>query len=213
MEIQVIQLLDLLDEFGEDIVKEKILVDFSCPKNKDVQDFITHKAILWEKMDKSRTYLVLGILEDRLLLLAFFTLASVPISFDESVSNKRRKNILGTGFEANSKLSAILIGQLSKNFKNQYHLLLTGADLFDLAIHKALQANRMLGGRIIYLECEDKPKLREFYKEMKFDLYTDDNGNPIYNGTGLLIYMKSVKNIVKVKKEIKDWNDKIKVSG
>lgn len=85
---------------------------------------------------------------------------------------------MGTGYEANSQLS------------------------FNLAIHKALQVNKLIGGRIIYLECKDVPKLRNFYEGVGLELYVDDNGNPILSDTGLLTYLISTKNISISKKSV-----------
>ena len=199
MELQIIQLCDLLDEFGEDPVKE-VLAEFSCPLNKDVEYFLHKKAILYEKNDKSRTYLVFATDTGIPRLIAYFTITSLPITFEGSLSNRRKKSILGTGYESNSQLSAILIGQFGKNYTNSNNILITGSDLFDLAINKTLQVNKLIGGRIIYLECEDSPKLRGFYESVGLELYVDDNGNPILSDTGLLTYLISTRNISVSKK-------------
>lgn len=199
LEFQIVQLCDLLDEFGKDPV-EKVLTEFSCPLNKDVEYFLHKKAILYENNDKSRTYLVFAIDEGIECFIAYFTIASLPITFEDSLSNKRKKKILGTGYESNSQLSAILIGQFSKNYTNNNNILITGSDLFNLAINKALQANKLIGGRIIYLECEDTLKLRSFYESVGLELYVDDNGDPILSDTGLLTYLISTRNISVSKK-------------
>lgn len=211
LELQIIQLCDLLNEFGEESVRD-ILADFLCPLNEDVEFFLKHKAILFENMDKSRTYLVFGIDDAKMILVAYFSLTSLPIVFDNSISNKRKKAILRTGFEANSQLSAILIGQFGKNYKNCYNLLITGKDLFDLTMHKVLQVHKLIGGRIIYLECENRPKLRAFYEKVGFELYTDDNGDPIISDTGLLTYMISTKNISLDKYDVRERIHEIMVT-
>ena len=78
---------------------------------------------------------------------------------------KKKKQYLGTTFEANSQIPAILIGQIGKNFYNDYNLLITGEDIFDLALHQVIEVNRVIGGRIVYLECENNDKLKSFYTE------------------------------------------------
>ena len=108
---------------------------------------------------------------------------------------KKKKQYLGTTFEANSQIPAILIGQIGKNFYNDYNLLITGEDIFDLALHQVIEVNRVIGGRIVYLECENNDKLKSFYTERGFDLYTDDDNNPISTNTGLIIFMKAMKNL------------------
>lgn len=212
LKLQIIQLCDLLEEFGEESVK-KVLAEFLCPLNEDVEYFLKQKAILYENMQKSRTYLIFGIDDTKMLLIAYFTLTSLPITFDESVSRKRKKAILGTGFEINNQLSAILIGQFGKNYKGGYDILITGKDLFDLAIYKVLLVNKLIGGRIIYLECEDRPKLRKFYESVGLELYSDEKGNPIISETGLLMYLISTKSIVLDKYKKKERINRISVSA
>lgn len=213
MEIQVVQLCDLLHEFGEESVERDLLADFSCPLNKDVETFLKDKAILYEKMGKSRSYIVLGIDGDIMKFIAYFALTSRPIQFDEKLSNKAKKKILGTKFEANNEISGILIGQLAKNFSNKNNILITGKELFELAIHKVLKASQYIGGRVVYLECENNPNLRNFYENMELELYTDDKGDPILSETGLLIYIKSMRNIVLERKQEQKWVDRIKLMG
>lgn len=65
-------------------------------------------------------------------------------------------------------MSVPLLGQIGKNYKNKYNELITGDILLKLAIDKIKEAQYILGGRFIFLECEDKPKLREFYEENGF---------------------------------------------
>ena len=52
-----INLSDLLDQLGEDEVKE-ILSTFSCPINADVEKFLKEKAIEFSKREFSKTHLV-----------------------------------------------------------------------------------------------------------------------------------------------------------
>jgi len=46
--------------------------------------------------------------------------------------------------------------------------LITGDMLLKLACNKIKVAQDVLGGRYVYLECEDKPKLKEFYESNGF---------------------------------------------
>ena len=56
-----------------------------------------------------------------------------------------------------------MIGQLSKNFKDGNDTLISGAELLQMAIDKVKQVQYMIGGKFVYLECEDKERLLEFY--------------------------------------------------
>jgi len=46
--------------------------------------------------------------------------------------------------------------------------LISGDVLLKLACDKVKEAQDILGGRFVFLECEDKPVLEEFYKSNGF---------------------------------------------
>ena len=63
---------------------------------------------------------------------------------------------------------AILIGQFSKNYYHGYNHLISGDELMKIAIQKIISIQREIGGRFAYVECEEKYKLIEFYREHGF---------------------------------------------
>ena len=63
----------------------------------------------------------------------------------------------------NYMISAPLIGQLGKNFTNEYNKLIPGDVLLKLATDKVRAIQAVLGGKFVYLECEDKAPLLDFY--------------------------------------------------
>lgn len=65
-------------------------------------------------------------------------------------------------------ISAPLIGQLGKNYANGYDKLITGDELLKLALDKVREMQYIIGGKIVYLECEQKDKLIEFYESNGF---------------------------------------------
>ena len=65
-------------------------------------------------------------------------------------------------------LVAPLIGQLGKNFANNYNELITGDELLKIACDTVAQGQRIFGGRVVYLECEDVPSLIKFYERNGF---------------------------------------------
>lgn len=65
-------------------------------------------------------------------------------------------------------MSAILIGQLGKNYTHVYDNLIRGDDLLRIACDKVEQIQRISSGKIVYLECEDKVALKEFYERNGF---------------------------------------------
>lgn len=60
-------------------------------------------------------------------------------------------------------LAAPLIGQFGKNFYDGYNKLITGDELLKIACDTVKEAQRIVGGKFVYLECEDIPKLVDFY--------------------------------------------------
>lgn len=68
-----------------------LLSDFSCPKNPDVEYFLSHNTIEFTKKDQSITYLVFDA-EDASLV-GYFSLAIKPISIRASnISKTMAKN-------------------------------------------------------------------------------------------------------------------------
>lgn len=62
----------------------------------------------------------------------------------------------------------LLIGQIGKNYKNNYNELISGDVLLKFAFEKIKQVQEIVGGRFVFLECEDKPRLKEFYESNGF---------------------------------------------
>ena len=72
----IVNLLDLIDKYGEEHVKNKILSDFSCPANKDVEKFLLVKSIEFAKQWLSQTHLVFCSFQGKLVIAGYFTLAN-----------------------------------------------------------------------------------------------------------------------------------------
>ncbi len=64
--------------------------------------------------------------------------------------------------------SAILIGQIGKNFFNDYNKLITGDELLKITLDTVSVVHEMIGGKLVYLECENVEKLTEFYASNGF---------------------------------------------
>ena len=71
----------------------------------------------------------------------------------------------------NYMISAPLIGQLGKNFANGYDNLIPGDVLLKLATDKVRAIQAVLGGKFVYLECEDKDALLNFYGDNGFVIF------------------------------------------
>ena len=161
------------DDFMVNI--ENILSGFSCPLNRDVESFLKEKAIPFEKQGISATHLIFTSYKGESVLVGYFTLASkyfhVGLSGTRLSSNmKHRIHRFGV-YDADIKkeiITAPLIGQIGKNFSNGYDQLITGDELLKIACDTVKMSQAIVGGRLVYLECEDVIGLRSFYERNGF---------------------------------------------
>ena len=169
---KVVNLQIFIDEMGEEFVKS-YLSDFSCPLNSDVENFLRYKAIEFSKQSLSQTHLVMASHKKEMVLVGYFTLANKNISVSTkglSSTNRRKITKFAVYYPQIQKyvLTAPLIAQLGKNYKNNYNKLISGDELLAIACEKVKSIQLDLGGRYVYLECEDKPKLIDFYRDNGF---------------------------------------------
>ncbi len=191
---KIISLNELLAQLGEERTRE-ILSSFSCPINKDVEDFLKHKAIIFDNQSISRTKLVFTSYKQKIVLVGYFTLAYKDFMIpDKALSSnlKRRLNKFGS-YDKEMKIhriSAPLIAQLGKNFDNEYNKLITGDELLQIACDCVKEVQMNIGGKIVYVECEDKVRLIEFYERNGFAVFSqrqlDKNDKQIMQGNYLL---------------------------
>lgn len=169
---RVVNLGALIEELGEDAAK-RILSNFSCPINPDVEYFLSNKAIDFAKQGWAQTHLIYASYKKEIVLLGYFSLANKTICVPgKNLSNSLKKRIAKFAtYDSNLKsyiLSAPLIAQLGKNFTNGYNNLITGDEILNEACNKISRIQFELGGRFAYLECEDKPQLTGFYSRNGF---------------------------------------------
>ena len=187
MAFAVIRLSDLVDEVGEEFAKE-LFSDFSCPINDDVEKFLKEKAILFQGMDISRTFLVFTSHQAENVFIGYFALALKTLPIRKGVSKTQRKKLTGTKSAEVSFIPAILIGQLGKNFSNGYDKLINGRELLGLALRKVLEIHQDIAGKVVFLECSDDRKLCEFYEAHGFQPYG-------VNDDGLRQFIRYIKDI------------------
>ena len=181
-----VNLQDMLEELGKDKTQE-ILMGFENPLNYDVEEFLRYKAVEFSKQSLSRTFLVFASFRKRPVLVGYYTLANKFIHIEKkSLSKTLRKRMSRFAqFDSNVgkfSLSALLIAQLGKNYANGNNSLITGDELLKLACDRVRDIQYIIGGKVVYLECEDIDKLKNFYKENGFidfgkrDLDIDEKG-------------------------------------
>ena len=169
---QKINLLDVLKDTDEHFVKRS-LENFSCPLNADVEDFIRNKAIEFSRQRLASVWLVLASYKEEWVPSGYFALAQkythVELKNLNSKLRQRMRRFVTLDRSLNKYLLvAPLIGQLGKNFTNNYNKLITGDELLKIACDTVAEGQRIFGGRIVYLECEDVPSLIKFYERNGF---------------------------------------------
>lgn len=168
----LVKLDDVLKKKTEDETKN-ILSTFENNLNSDVDNFLHCKAIEFSKKGLSKTQLVLASYKNKYEIADYFTIANKNFSVksrSKAISNTMRKRIAKFGtYEPNFKIYVItapLIAQLGKN--TRFPSLITGDELLELACKEVEKVQAVVGGKIVYLECEDNEKLKEFYSRNGF---------------------------------------------
>lgn len=161
------------ESLGENAVKG-ILSSFSCPLNPDVEHFLKNVAIEFSKQSISSTYLIMASFKNTYVLAGYYTLANKIFCIDkDSLPNRKWKSRMAKFGQFDKAIqrytiSAPLIGQLGKNYANGYDKLITGDELLKLALDKVKEMQYIVGGKIVYLECEQKEPLIDFYSRNGF---------------------------------------------
>lgn len=162
----------MIETLGESKVKQ-MLSSFSCPYNRDIEDFLKNKAMVFSEQSLSKTHLVYAPHKGNPVLVGYFALAQKYIVIKKDSLSKRLRTRISKFATYDPELkqyctSAYLIGQLSKNYTNGYDKLITGDELLKMATDKLSIIQQEIGGKIIYLECEDNERLLEFYSQNGF---------------------------------------------
>lgn len=149
----------------------RMISDFSCPKNPDVEHFLKNSSIDFTRKNQSVTYLVLDM--DDGALAGYFTIALKPLTVrDETVSNTVKRKIKRISeFDEQTKsytMSAYLIAQIGKNHTNDAYKRIIGSELLELAWSVIEDMQYMGGGMVVFLEANNEEKLLSFYQDNKF---------------------------------------------
>lgn len=179
MGYKVINLRDIYDNLGEEKTKE-ILKNYKCEKNKDVESFIKEKAIEFSKQDISRTYIVMSQYREKDVIVGYFSIAVKSTTIKKFILSKTKKKRLlkYAKYDDVTKGYSIalpLIGQLGKNYYNEYNNLISGDILLKLACDKVKEIQNLSGGRYVFLECEDNENIRNFYESNGFECFGKRN--------------------------------------
>jgi hypothetical protein len=195
----ILSLSDIIDEKGEDFCRE-ILSFFPCPPNPDVEKFLTKRsAIDFAKQSIAQTFLVYASYRGKNVLCGYFTIANKYIvvgshSVSKTTARRLRKFAMPNISDDNLVIMAPLIAQLGKNYMNDYRKLITGDELLKMAIDKVSAAQRIIGGKVVYVECEDIDILKKFYEDNGFVIFgkrrLDKEERGEMNGSHLIQLLK-----------------------
>lgn len=184
---RTVSLYDLIkQEIGKDEIK-KILSDFSCPINKDVEYFIQSKAYDFERVRLSRTYLVYALIDEQAVLVAMYSLGHKHVEIGTDLNVDMKKKIFGTTYPLGKSINTILIGQLSKNFKNGNNKYITGKLLMNLVFARIKEIDTLIPSVVIHVDCKDDANLRKYYEKSGFMLFKKQGD--------MLVYLMPTSNI------------------
>lgn len=166
---------------GDDDLLENVLSTFLCREDADIQWFLHTKAVEFERLAKSRTYLIVdqeqlqerGMSLNRLTIYGYISLAIKVLTVPEGTSNRTRQKIDGLSAKARGKplshFSCYLIGQLARN-SCVSKTSISGVELLNFAYDIIASAVEAVGGRYILIECHDNEKLVQFYLDNDFEV-------------------------------------------
>ena len=180
--IKIVPLSELMskDNTGEDIQHLRTLLSsYSCKLDKDIEVFLHDRAIDFECISKTRTYLLCDnnflCAEGKFVILGYFSIALSVLDIPENVSNRTRKKLDGLSAKKHgniiNSIPCYLIGQLAKNSTIPKELSISGTELLYHAFSVIRSAESIIGGRCILIECHNDPKLIKFYEDNNFEIF------------------------------------------
>lgn len=123
------------------------------------------KALIFDERNKSKTYFLVN---DKFDLLAYFTISLHILKLSSHISKTIRKNLDGFRKDIDD-LPCYLIGQLGRN-ENVNKSDISGNTIISAAIDTIKQAQDLIGGRIVLIECANIQNLLCFYQSNDFKI-------------------------------------------
>ena len=162
----------MIEEYGEEEC-QKILSSFQCPLNKDVEEFIHKKAIPFAEQHIAMTFLVFSKQNNQTLLIGYYTLTNKIVSIPKKVLSRAMQKRIKKFSQCDEKedcymIPIPLIAQLGKNYANPKEFHVAGYHLLKIACDKVRQAQRIIGGKMTYIECLSDIHLYQFYTSNEF---------------------------------------------
>ncbi|MBQ7193381.1 MAG: hypothetical protein IJR98_03310 [Synergistaceae bacterium] len=168
-----------MNELEDDDKLKNLLSSFSCAYDEDIQKFLHNRAVEFERLSKSRTYLIVSEEEfenpevafDEFTIYGYISLAVKVFTVPETTSNRQRQQLDGFSAKEHGKqisnFPCYLIGQLARN-SNVPKESISGAELLNFAYDIIAISVDAVGGRNILVECHNNKKLLQFYLDNEF---------------------------------------------
>lgn len=165
MSFNVVNIVDLISSVGEDEVRSA-LEEFQCTQNPEIEFFLKSNAVDFAKRKISITHLIL---DNNGQIVAYFTLTHKPANISaESLSKSSIKTLSRYAVldkDSNSfNISAFLIAQFGKNSSYKGNRSISGNKMMDFCFEILETVQKQVGGGIVFLECENKKPLLNFYQ-------------------------------------------------
>ena len=195
---KIVSVHDMLEAFEEEKIL-RILSSFCCPLNNDVETFVRSKSIQFARQGITETYLIFTSYRSELVLAAYFSLATKVVCVERkavsrALADRLKRFAIYDAELRRYTLSMPLIAQLGKNHTYRDCGLITGDEILKLACDTVKAAQRLVGGRFVYLECEDISKLTDFYGNNGFCNFgkrrLDKDETADYSGSYLIQMLK-----------------------
>lgn len=164
-----------------EIASQKI----SFGQNIDMQSYLECDALVMELSHRSKNFIVVNAdnFEETEEWLGLITLTLKVFDISE-IDVRTKKELLMTGKSAKNieHIPGILIAQLGKNtlFDNP----IKGSDLLRLALEMIVTAQSFIGGKMVFLDSVNNPKIINLYKSFGFveydSLIQDKNYPEVY---------------------------------
>ena len=131
----------------------------SCEKNPDVEKNFKEQSIDFNQ--KESICDIFSVSNEDAALVGYFTLAIKPISVKaKNFSNTMKRKIARVSeldeINGTYTLSAYLIAQLGKNFRDGLNERISGEQLLQAAVDTIKELQYMAGGMVVFLEAEEK---------------------------------------------------------
>ncbi len=177
----VLALKEIIESLNDKASVEEVLSRFNAVESSskaEVEDFLHHDAYRMELDGQSVTYLITNdeaMSRGDTVIDGYFTIAVKTFQFSGDISKRTRRKLSG---KKDSYVPAYLIGQLAKGVSAGKG---DGKAYLQTAIGYIKAAINIVGGRLVYLDCNDE--LVEYYEknEFKFLQKNEESGlNQMY---------------------------------